>query len=438
MDQHPKRRALVSYKKQFESKTDDLSNGVKMNEYVCSRTPTGTQPARPVTSRGAQQTLLREDERTVKIPKCWEPLKCKNAKNSAFQMVKSEITPGNKTDNVFMTPFSLSPLTTCTNASHVVSVNGKKMVRDLPLSAEDKPRFTSVCAETLGSACSVEAATECASLNPPETAYYNTANCRDKAGYIKRPMNAFLGWSKIHQPIFTKANPNASSAQISMQLEIEWNKLSEEQKAPYYAKSQGPKWNHRHQFPGKRKRFNLEEEPLYTTSNASPPVALAVPQRPASHDIYVASPTNSTLQNLVFQTCPMSSGNLHCTISQRRPALEPNVNIVKDKPRGAPVHGMVSGPSRHFTGLSHLYSQVPLVHGGNHFAPSAFPFVPPFSMPGLTFYQSSFLLYSDNPSRQGHLMGLYIDPFQNHGVLWGQDLQPNLHITKEVCTSGQK
>lgn len=184
---------------------------------------------------------------------------------------------------------------------------------------------------------------------------YNTANCRDRTGFIKRPMNAFLVWSKIHWPIVTKANPNASSAQISMQLEIEWNKLSEEQKAPYYAESQGLKWNPRHQFPGevhrvfrhfekyesstlrhcyfyascytfvfyhvdwvynpaKRKRFNLKEEPLYTTSNASPPVALAVPQRPASHDIYVASPTNSTLQNLVFQTCPMSSGKEYCHI----------------------------------------------------------------------------------------------------------------------------
>ncbi|GAA6094471.1 transcription factor SOX-30-like isoform X1 [Tachysurus ichikawai] len=428
MDQHPKRRALVSFKKQFESKTDDLSNGVKMNEDVCSWTATGTQSARPVTSRGAQQTLLREDERTVKIPECWEPLKCKDAKNSAFQMEKGEITRGNKTENVFMTPFSLTPLTSCTNASHVVSVNGKKMVRDLPLSSEVKPRFTSVRAETLalGSACSFEAATECASLNPPETADYNTANCRDRTGFIKRPMNAFLVWSKIHWPIVTKANPNASSAQISMQLEIEWNKLSEEQKAPYYAESQGLKWNPRHQFPdwvynpAKRKRFNLKEEPLYTTSNASPPVALAVPQRPASHDIYVASPTNSTLQNLVFQTCPMSS--------------------VKDMRRGAPVYGMVSGSSAHFTGLSHLYSQVPLVHGGNHFAPSAFPFVPPFSMPGLPFHQASFLLYSDNPSRQGHLMGLYIDPFQNHGVLWGQDLQPkppHYQGGPEFCTSGQ-
>ncbi|XP_060747554.1 uncharacterized protein LOC132860382 [Tachysurus vachellii] len=363
MDQHPKRRALVSFKKQFESNTDDLSNEVKMNEDVCSWTATGTQSARPVTSRGAQQTLLREDERTVKIPECWEPLKCKDAKNSAFKTEKSEITLGNKTDNVFMTPFSLTPFTSCTNASHVVSVNGKKMVRDLPLSAEVKHCFTSVRAETLGSACSVEAATECASLNPPETAYYNTANCRDKTGYITRPMNAFLVWSKIHRPIFTKANPNASSAQISMQLEIEWNKLSEEQKTPYYAESQGLKWNHRQEIPG----------------------------------------------------------NLHCTISQRRPVLEPNVNIVKDMPRGAPVHDMVSGSGAHFTGLSHLYSQVPLVHGGNHFAPSAFPFVPPFSMPGMPFHQASFLLYSDNPSRQGHLMGLYIDPFQNHGVLWGQD-----------------
>lgn len=67
-------------------------------------------------------------------------------------------------------------------------------------------------------------------------------------------MNAFLVWSRIHRPVLSRANPNASSAEISMQLGIEWKKLSEEQKMPYYAESWRLKWKHRQKFPGEEHR----------------------------------------------------------------------------------------------------------------------------------------------------------------------------------------
>ncbi|MGL5102346.1 MAG: hypothetical protein ACRC6N_07360 [Plesiomonas sp.] len=46
-------------------------------------------------------------------------------------------------------------------------------------------------------------------------------------------MNAFLVWSKIHRPIFCKANPNRSNKEISVLLGLEWSKLGHEEKAAY-------------------------------------------------------------------------------------------------------------------------------------------------------------------------------------------------------------
>ncbi|XP_077122544.1 transcription factor SOX-30 [Ranitomeya variabilis] len=71
----------------------------------------------------------------------------------------------------------------------------------------------------------------------------------EKNGYIKRPMNAFMVWARIHRPALARANPKASNADISVQLGVEWNKLSEEQKEPYYAESRKLKAKHSETFP---------------------------------------------------------------------------------------------------------------------------------------------------------------------------------------------
>lgn len=65
-------------------------------------------------------------------------------------------------------------------------------------------------------------------------------------------MNAFMVWARIHRPALAKANPAANNAEISVQLGLEWNKLTEEQKKPYYDEAQKIKEKHREEFPGTR------------------------------------------------------------------------------------------------------------------------------------------------------------------------------------------
>ncbi|XP_010124353.1 PREDICTED: transcription factor SOX-30, partial [Chlamydotis macqueenii] len=100
---------------------------------------------------------------------------------------------------------------------------------------------------------------------------------KDKSGHIKRPMNAFMVWARIHRPALAKANPAANNTEISVQLGLEWSKLTEEQKQPYYEEAQKIKQRHREEFPGwvyqprpsKRKRFPLPVSAVFSSASQS-------------------------------------------------------------------------------------------------------------------------------------------------------------------------
>ncbi|NXY40844.1 SOX30 factor, partial [Ceuthmochares aereus] len=98
---------------------------------------------------------------------------------------------------------------------------------------------------------------------------------KSKTGHVKRPMNAFMVWSRIHRPAIAKANPGASNKEISVHLGQEWNKLTEEQKQPYYDEAYRIKKKHSEEFPdwvyqprlGKRKHSPLPTAPVFSSAS---------------------------------------------------------------------------------------------------------------------------------------------------------------------------
>ncbi|KAI5628144.1 hypothetical protein C0J50_10610 [Silurus asotus] len=94
-----------------------------------------------------------------------------------------------------------------------------------------------------------------------------------------------------------------------MQLGITWNKLSEEQKKPYYTES----W-----------RLKQEHEQLF------------------SDWVYKPLPKKGRRK-----------GSLQSSDSQRRPDHQPNHHIVMNMPEEVPVHDLVPEVSDQFPGLSH-------------------------------------------------------------------------------------
>ncbi|XP_061216133.1 transcription factor SOX-30 isoform X2 [Neopsephotus bourkii] len=112
---------------------------------------------------------------------------------------------------------------------------------------------------------------------PADAGMPDTPFSKDKNGHVKRPMNAFMVWARIHRPILAKANPAASNADISVRLGLEWSKLTEEQKQPYYDEAYKIKQRHREEFPdwvyqprpSKRKRFPLTVSAVFPSVSQS-------------------------------------------------------------------------------------------------------------------------------------------------------------------------
>ncbi|NXI91390.1 SOX30 factor, partial [Psophia crepitans] len=111
---------------------------------------------------------------------------------------------------------------------------------------------------------------------------------KDKSGHVKRPMNAFMVWARIHRPALAKANPAANNADISVQLGLEWSKLTEEQKQPYYDEAHKIKQRHREEFPG-----------------------WVYQPRPGKRKLPVSAASSSTSQNIITTNptgiCPFQS-----------------------------------------------------------------------------------------------------------------------------------
>ncbi|NXV70922.1 SOX30 factor, partial [Atlantisia rogersi] len=139
---------------------------------------------------------------------------------------------------------------------------------------------------------------------PSDSGMPDTPFSRDKRGHVKRPMNAFMVWARIHRPALAKANPAANNAEISVQLGLEWSKLTEEQKQPYYDEALKIKQRHTEEFPGwvyqprpsKRKRLPVpasavlpsNSQTIITTNSAG-----IYPLQPSAYSFVIPNVMNS-------------------------------------------------------------------------------------------------------------------------------------------------
>ncbi|NWU93050.1 SOX30 factor, partial [Upupa epops] len=144
---------------------------------------------------------------------------------------------------------------------------------------------------------------------PADSGMPDTPFGKDKSGHVKRPMNAFMVWSRIHRPALAKANPTANNTQISVQLGLEWSKLTEEQKQPYYDEALKIKQRHREEFPdwvyqprqGKRKRFPVPVSAVFSSTTQSIITTSAAGICPFSSSTYpvVISDVNNNIGHAV-------------------------------------------------------------------------------------------------------------------------------------------
>ncbi|XP_072729247.1 transcription factor SOX-30 isoform X3 [Ciconia boyciana] len=249
---------------------------------------------------------------------------------------------------------------------------------------------------------------------PSDSGMPDTPFSKDKSGHVKRPMNAFMVWARIHRPALAKANPAANNAEISVQLGLEWSKLTEEQKQPYYDEAQKIKQRHREEFPGESpSAIRLPASSIQhagpitlfqTTSASTASVAVPAPTLPLrpvispqhfaepaqTEALDVSSGLNCSLKRPTpvfiesFSRNPsnITTNNGRFSVSNSEPPKEyPGVSIF---PRGVPLPQAT--PFLH----SHVYESPPIGQPASLFGvPPRFSFHHPYFVPGPHYFPSS-------------------------------------------------
>lgn len=82
-----------------------------------------------------------------------------------------------------------------------------------------------------------------------KTPYSDATLCK-KGGRVKRPMNAFMVWSREERRKIVEIDPDMDNALISMMLGKRWKTLSNMQRLPYVEEAERLKQLHLLENPG--------------------------------------------------------------------------------------------------------------------------------------------------------------------------------------------